>query len=160
MNSFYHSKISVVINYQKGGEGCLEWCMDLGGAYGLRMDILFDLLPLVTHELFMSNFVLHCTFMSYVLHELCDLNLNLACNMWWTMLACNTLVVYVHLVAYWGYANLFKLHIIYILYVVLPRFPLVRETPSKILNFIYMCSWYSFKSISTYQEGVLTTHRT
>ena len=55
--------------------------MDLGGAYGLHMDILFDLLPLVTQELFMSNFVLHCTFMSYVLHELCDLNLNLVCNM-------------------------------------------------------------------------------
>ena len=55
--------------------------MDLEGAYGLHMDILFDLLPLVTHELFMSNFVLHCTFMSYVLHELCDLNLNLVCNM-------------------------------------------------------------------------------
>ena len=29
--------------------------MDLGGAHGLRMDILFDLLPLATHILFVLN---------------------------------------------------------------------------------------------------------
>ena len=53
-----------------------------------------------------------------------------------------------------------KLHIIYISCVVLPRFPLVGETPSKFSKFIYMCSWYSFKFRSTYQGGVLSTHRT
>ena len=29
--------------------------MDLGGAHGLRLDILFDLLPLATHVLFVLN---------------------------------------------------------------------------------------------------------
>ena len=29
--------------------------MDLEGAHGLRMEILFDLLPLATHILFVSN---------------------------------------------------------------------------------------------------------
>jgi len=33
--------------------------MDLGGAHGLRMDILFDLLPLATNVLFASNVVHH-----------------------------------------------------------------------------------------------------
>ena len=32
-------KFSVVINYQKGGEGALE-CFDLGGAHGLLMEII------------------------------------------------------------------------------------------------------------------------
>ena len=31
--------------------------MDLGGAHGIRMEILFALLPLATHDLYMSNFV-------------------------------------------------------------------------------------------------------
>ena len=49
---------------------------------------------------------------------------------------------------------------IHILYSCMPRFPLVGETPLKFSNFINMCSWYSFNFISTYQGGVLSTHRT
>ena len=41
----------------------------------------------------------------------------------------------------------------------MPRFPLVGKTPSKVSN-IYMCTWYSWKFICTYQGGVLSTHRT
>ena len=58
----------------------------------------------------------------------------------------------------WGCANHAKVHIIYLVSC-MPRFPLVGKTLSKFSN-IYMCSWYSWKFICTYQGGVLSTHRT
>ena len=104
-------------------------------------------------------FVLHCTF-NYCVAWICDLNLNLV---WFVI--CDELCWLV--ILSWFMFILWLIEVVlilsssyhtYILYVVLPRFPLVGETPTKFLKFMNMCSWYSFKSICTYQGGVLSTY--
>ena len=120
-------------------------------AFGFRLPLM-----LICVEL------LHYMSLICVLHEL-GLRLvfgfeHLACNVWWTMLVCVTLI---YLCSSCGYeVVLTKLKFISYIYLVscMPRFPLVGKTPSKFSN-IYMCSWYSFKFICTYQGGFLSTHR-
>ena len=113
---------------------------------------------------FICDELLHYMFMICVLHELGLWFVvgfeHLVCNVWWTMLICVTLI---YLCSSCGCeVVLTKLKFISYIYLVscMPRFPLVGETPSKFSNFIYMCCWYLFKFICTYQGGVLSTHRT
>jgi len=120
-------------------------------AFGFRLLLVFICVEL-----------LHYMFMICVLHELGLWFVvgfeHLICNVWWTMLICVTLI---YLCSSCGCeVVLTKLNFISYIYLVsyMPRFPLVGETPSKFSN-IYMCSWYSFKFINTYQGGVLSTHQ-
>ena len=133
--------------------------MDLGGARRLRMEILFDLLPLATHFICVELYCIACLW-SIVSH-------GFVIWTWIWFVICDELCWLVILL--WFMFILWLIEVVlmlsssyhtYILYVVLPRFPLVGETPSKFSNFIYMCSWYSFKFISTYQAGVLSIYRT
>ena len=57
--------------------------MDLGGAHGLRMEILFDLLPLATHVLLVLNSIalhVYALCLAWTRLVICGLNLNLVCN--------------------------------------------------------------------------------
>ena len=86
-----------------------------------------------------------------------DLCLDL--NIWFVMCdeLCWLMLLLFFLFILWlrGCANLAKIHIIYIFVSCMPRFPLVGKTPSKASN-IYMCTWYSWNFICTYQGGVLS----
>jgi hypothetical protein len=117
-----------------------------GVIYGLRgsswTSWTYSLL-LLLHYVAFGYFVLNSLCWTYCiaclsrLHELVCLNLNFACNMWWTILACKTPYPYDRfnvLVVLWGCVNDIELKSYIILYTCVPRFPLVGETPSKISN--------------------------
>ena len=98
-----------------------------------------------------------------VLHEL-GLRLvfgfeHLVCNVWWTMLVCATLI---YLCSSCGCeVVLTKLKFIsYISCILYASISTCRENSVKSFKYIYMCTWYSWKFICTYQGGVLSTHRT
>ena len=121
-------------------------------AFGFRLLLVFICVEL-----------LHYLFMICVLHELGLWFVvgfeHLVYNVWWIILVCDTLI---YLCSSCGCeVVLTKLKFISYIYLVscMPRFPLVGKTPSKVSN-IYMCTWYSWKLICTYQGGVLSTHRT
>ena len=116
-------------------------------AFGFRLLLLFHLCWTLLHYLFMIC-VLHELGLWFVVGFE-----HLVCNVWWTMLICVTLI---YLCSSCGFeVVLTKLKFISYIYLVscLPRFPLVGETPSKFSNFIYMCSWYSFKIYKHVSRG-------
>ena len=120
-------------------------------AFGFRLPLL-----IICDELYIT-----CLWFVSSLNLVWDLCLDL--NIWLVM--CDGLCWFMLLLSFmfilwlWGCANHAK--ILYHISIVscMPRFPLVGKTLSKFSN-IYMCSWYSWKFICTYQGGVLSTHRT
>ena len=111
-------------------------------AFGFRLPLL-----IICDELYIT-----CLWFVSSLNLVWDLCLDL--NIWLVM--CDGLCWFMLLLSFmfilwlWGCANHAKIsyHISIVSY--MPRFPLVGKTPSKKLN-IYMCTWYSWKFICTYQ---------
>ena len=120
-------------------------------AFGFRLPLL-----IICDELYIT-----CLWFVSSLNLVWDLCLDL--NIWLVM--CDGLCWFMLLLSFmfilwlWGCANHAKISYHISIVSCMPRFPLVGKTLSKFSN-IYMCSWYSWKFICTYQGGVLSTHRT
>ena len=120
-------------------------------AFGFRLPLL-----IICDELYIT-----CLWFVSSLNLVWDLCLDL--NIWLVM--CDGLCWFMLLLSFmfilwlWGCANHTKISYHISIVSCMPRFPLVGKTLSKFSN-IYMCSWYSWKFICTYQGGVLSTHRT
>ena len=120
-------------------------------AFGFRLPLL-----IICDELYIT-----CLWFVSSLNLVWDLCLDL--NIWLVM--CDGLCWFMLLLSFmfilwlWGCANHAKISYHISIVSCMPWFPLVGKTLSKFSN-IYMCSWYSWKFMCTYQGGVLSTHRT
>ena len=143
----------------KGGEGALE-CLDLGEAHGLLMEIIRFWLPLATHDYLCWTIATHVyLYLAWTLFETCVWIWTLVCNVWWTMLVCATLIYLCSSCGCEVVLTMLKF-ISYISCILYASISTCRENSVKSFKFIYVCTWYSWKFICTYQGGVLSTHRT